>query len=169
MVVATSTKGTSASATLKRSGRMLTEAPIRSPPAEAPEMARRSGAVSPLLRARCSAQAQKSRKVFFLVVNLPSFSYLGGGGGRRWWWLWGLDLHLSGQTRSGLVIDFITPNKTTPNHTQHHATPHAPGAPHLAAAADVRDGEDDAPLQQRQPVRVEGRVDAGAVGPVRSV
>lgn len=49
---------------------------------------------------------------------------------------------------------------------RNNANNNAPGAPHLAPAADVRDGKDDAPLQQRQAVRVEGRVDAGAVGPM---
>ena len=75
MVHSTSQKGTSATATLKSSApRKFRQAVINSPPAEAPEMASFSDVVSPHA-IRCSAEEQKSRKVFIFVRNLPSFSY----------------------------------------------------------------------------------------------
>lgn len=58
-----STNGTSATAALNRSGRMLTTLPINSPPALRPQMARASGDVMPL-PTKCSAQSTKS---FFCI------------------------------------------------------------------------------------------------------
>ena len=75
IVVTTSTNGTSATTAAKRSGRMLTTAPISNPPALPPLMARRSGAVYPAAT-RCSATAMKSVKVFRFRSSFPS-SYQG--------------------------------------------------------------------------------------------
>src|ERR1019366_3543905 len=55
----------------KPSGPMLAPAPISSPPAEPPRATSRSADVQPR-RTRCSADAMKSVKVFFLCSSLPS-------------------------------------------------------------------------------------------------
>ena len=75
MVVTTSTKGTSATAAVKSSGRMFVTAPISRPPALPPRMTRRSAAVHPSAMS-FSAQAMKSLNVFILVINRPC-SYQG--------------------------------------------------------------------------------------------
>jgi hypothetical protein len=71
MVLITSRNGTSATTALKSSGRMFVTAPISSPPALAPRITSRCGAVQPV-DTRCSAQAMKSVKVFILRASLPA-------------------------------------------------------------------------------------------------
>ena len=70
IVVTTSTKGTSATTTLNKSGRIFITAPINKPPALPPVMARRSLAVQ-FSAIKYSAQAIKSVKVFFFCKNFP--------------------------------------------------------------------------------------------------
>ena len=71
MVLITSTNGTPTIAALNRSGRMLSTAPMRSPPALRPSITRRSLLPYPRLT-RSSAQLMKSVKVVFLFIILPA-------------------------------------------------------------------------------------------------
>ena len=71
IVVSTSTNGTSAMMPRKRSGAILATAPISMPPALPPWATMRPREVKPS-RARYSAAAMKSVKVFVFFSRLPS-------------------------------------------------------------------------------------------------
>lgn len=75
MVLTQSTNGTLRIAARNSSGHWLITAPIKSPPADAPEIAKRSGQVYPR-SIRPLAACMKSLKVFFLNCIFPS-SYHG--------------------------------------------------------------------------------------------
>ncbi len=71
IVLITSTNGTAAMTALNRSGRMLTTAPIKSPPAEPPWIISRSVDVY-LFCTRYSATSMKSLNVFIFFIIRPA-------------------------------------------------------------------------------------------------
>ena len=155
IVTMMSTNGTPATAALNNCGAMFSTAPMRSPPALRPSIASISGVVHPPSTRLC-AVSMKSVNVLRLVRSERGQKRFDGGEG------------VSAHHRESRAYTRLCECEGL-SRPQELTLPLVlvPRPPHLAAAADMRDGINHPTVQQRQAVGAEAGLHARAVRAVR--